>query len=62
MTEPTKDDLEPRSTPEELVRRTAEGKDEKTPFLALGGVALTVALFAGILIAALATLWFVLAR
>jgi hypothetical protein len=62
MTEPIKERIEPQDTPPDLARRTAEGKDQATPFLALTGVTLVVAAIAGILIAALVTLWWVLAR
>ena len=62
MTEPIKERVEPQDAPPELVRRTAEGKDQATPFLALTGVTIAVALVAGTLIAVLVTLWWVLAR
>ena len=62
MTEPVKEYVEPKDTPQDQVRRTAEGKDQATPFLALTAVTLGVGAVAGILIAALLVLWWVLAR
>jgi hypothetical protein len=47
---------------EEPVRETARGQDEATPARVLFGVALTVWLAAGVLIAALLLLWWFLAR
>jgi hypothetical protein len=51
MTEPV------RNRVEEPVRRTARGTDEATPARALTGVALVIAVVAGILIVALLILW-----
>ena len=62
MTDPIKEQVEPKDTPPDLVRRTAEGKDQATPFLALTGVTLVVALAAGTLIAVLLLVWWLLAR
>jgi hypothetical protein len=47
---------------EEEVRETARGVDDETPFRALAGVHLIVAIVAGILIALLTFLWWYLAR
>ncbi len=52
MTEPIK----------EQAREVARGEDEKTPWLALGGVTATIAVVAGILIAVVLFLWWYLAR
>ena len=62
MSEPIKEQIEPQDTPGDVARRTAEGRDQATPFFVLGGVTLTVAVVAGILITALVILWWVLAR
>ena len=62
MTEPIKDKVEPKDTPPDLARRTAEGKDQATPFLALTGVTLTIAVAAGALIAVLLLVWWLIAR
>jgi hypothetical protein len=62
MTEPIKEQVEPKDTPPDLVRRTAEGKDQATPFLALTGVTLTIAVVAGALIAVLLLVWWLIAR
>ena len=62
MTEPIKEKVEPTDTPPDLARRTAEGKDQATPFLALTGVTLTVAIAAGALIAVLLLVWWLIAR
>jgi len=51
MTEPVRDRVE------EPVRTTARGTDEATPARALTGVALVIAVVAGILIVALLILW-----
>jgi hypothetical protein len=47
---------------EKPVRETARGKDEATPIRALAGVTVTVGIVAGILIAVLVLLWWLLAR
>jgi hypothetical protein len=51
MTEPVRDRVE------EPVRDTARGTDEATPARALTGVALVIAVVAGVLIVALLILW-----
>ena len=62
MTERIKEEIEPQDAPPDQARRVAEGRDQATPFLALTGVTLTVAVVAGIIIVALVTLWWVIAR
>ena len=51
MTEPVRDRVE------EPVRSTARGHDDATPARALTGVALVIAVVAGILIVALLIIW-----
>ena len=50
MTEPVKDEA----------RRTAEGRSWETPFVAIGGVALVVAMAVALVLAIAFTLWLVL--
>lgn len=47
---------------EEQLRKTARGKNEATPARALAGVTVTVGVVAGVLIAVLVLLWWLIAR
>jgi hypothetical protein len=45
------------SEPDDVPRKLARGDDAATPLLAIGGVWLTIAAVAGIVIAALVLVW-----
>jgi hypothetical protein len=49
-----------RGEPEEAGREVARGRRASTPFVALGGVAAVVGLAAGLLIAVVLLIWFLL--
>jgi hypothetical protein len=62
MTDPIKEQVEPEDTPADQHRRVAEGRDQATPFLALGGVAISVWAVVAVLAVVLLLVWWLLAR